>query len=279
MRNCSARSTTSSFFHDPQPAGILAFREKGSARWIWRCHIDTARPNPDIWEFLRGRLEPFDAAVFTMKQFVPPDLPVGRVEIYHQVREASQQDAGIHVFTNLTGIGNIEVNAFQRLSQLVVQKSIREGFGLVIAEALWKGTPVVAGKAGGISLQMADGVGGALVDGIDDCAQAIVALLRDPERARELAFGGRARVRKHFLLPRLLLNEVELMRELASGRRPLPLEHRDPVCGMAVAADEPAPEERAGETTYRFCSEACRSQFARHPRHYAVARTPMVTHE
>ena len=76
-------------------------------------------------------------------------------------------------------MGNIEVNAFQRLSSVVLQKSIREGFGLVISEALWKGTPVVAGRAGGIPLQMADGAGGVLVDSIDEAAEAMVRLVRD----------------------------------------------------------------------------------------------------
>ena len=70
-------------------------------------------------------------------------------EVYRQVRAASESDPLIHIFTNLTGVGNIEVNAFQRLSSVIVQKSIREGFGLVVSEALWKGTPVVAGRAGG----------------------------------------------------------------------------------------------------------------------------------
>jgi trehalose synthase len=342
------------FLHDPQPAGILPFRGKGSAQWIWRCHIDTAQPNPNIWKFLRGYLDAFDAAVFTMEQFVPPDLPIERVEvmppaidplspknlpladstaravlewigveldrplvtqvsrfdswkdplgvieayrlareevpslqlalvgsmalddpegweIYRQVRDASLQDGGIHVFTNLTGVGNIEVNAFQRLSQVVIQKSIREGFGLVVSEALWKGTPVVAGNAGGIPLQMADGAGGVLVGTVEECATAIVGLLHDRDRARDLARKGRERVREHFLLPRLLLNEVSLMQALAAGRHLLPPEHRDPVCGMAVAAQDAALEARFEGMTYRFCSETCRSQFVRDPRHYAAA--------
>ena len=89
----------------------------------------------------------------------------------------------MHVFTNLVGVGNVEVNAFQALSKIVIQKSLREGFGLVVAEALWKGTPVVAGRAGGIPLQMADGTGGMLVDSVEECARAMVALLRDPSRA------------------------------------------------------------------------------------------------
>jgi trehalose synthase len=343
------------FLHDPQPAGILSLRGKGNARWIWRCHIDTSQPNPSVWAFLHDYLKPFDAAVFTMEAFVPPDFPIARVEImppaidplspknmpladatargvlewigveldrplitqvsrfdpwkdplgviaayrlareevpalqlalvgsmalddpegwdvYRQVREASQSDPGIHVFTNLTGVGNIEVNAFQRLSQVAVQKSIREGFGLVVSEALWKDTPVVAGNAGGIPLQMADGAGGVLVQTVGECAKAVVALLRDPEHARDLARKGRERVREHFLLPRLLLNELELMQELAAGRPIVPVEHRDPVCGMSVSVDGAAPEARFAEATYRFCSDACREQFLRDPAHY-VART------
>ena len=69
-------------------------------------------------------------------------------------------------------------------------------------------TPMVAGKAGGIPLQMADGTGGLLVDGVEECAKALVALLKDPEHARELARRGRERVREHFLLPRLVLNTM-----------------------------------------------------------------------
>lgn len=339
------------FLHDPQPAGILALRGKGSARWIWRCHIDTSQPNPGIWAFLHDALEPFDAAVFTMEQFVPRDFPIARVEIippaidplspknmpladatargvlewigveldrplvsqvsrfdpwkdplgviaayrlartevpglqlalvgsmalddpegwdvYRQVREASQSDPGIHVFTNLTGVGNIEVNAFQRLSQVAIQKSIREGFGLVVSEALWKGTPVVAGNAGGIPLQMADGAGGVLVENVDECGKALVALLNDPERARDLAQKGRARVREHFLLPRLLLNELQLMQELAAGRPVVPAQHRDPVCGMSVGTGDAVPEARFEDAMYRFCSEGCRRQFLRDPSHY-----------
>src|SRR5690606_10512183 len=124
-------------------------------------------------------------------------------DIYQQLEAIRQTDPLIHVFTNLTGVGNIEVNAFQRLSKVIVQKSIREGFGLVVSEALWKGTPVVAGRAGGIPLQMSDGVGGILVESVAECADGIMRLLRDRELGRQLGESGRERVREHFLLPRL----------------------------------------------------------------------------
>lgn len=137
-------------------------------------------------------------------------------EVYRQIREEARSDPLIHVFSNLTGVSNVEVNAFQRLSNVVVQKSVREGFGLVVSEALWKGTPVVAGRAGGIPLQMAGGVGGFLVESVEECAAAIVRLLREPGKAHELAEQGRQRVRERFLLPRLLRDEVLLLQRLAS---------------------------------------------------------------
>jgi len=122
-------------------------------------------------------------------------------------------------------VGNVEVNAFQRHSDVVVQKSIREGFGLVVSESMWKGTPVVAGRAGGIPLQMADGAGGLLVDSVEECAESLLRLLRDRALAQELGWAGRERVREHFLLPRLLLDELRLLSELggrSSSRWPMP---------------------------------------------------------
>ena len=138
-------------------------------------------------------------------------------DIYREVSDAAQHDPLIHIYTNLTGVSNVEVNAFQRLSDVVVQKSIREGFGLAVSEALWKGTPVVAGRAGGIPMQMPDGVGGMLVDDTEGCARAMLELLGDAELAAERARAGREHVREHFLLPRLLMEELRLLRTLDAG--------------------------------------------------------------
>ena len=135
-------------------------------------------------------------------------------DVYRQITQAAEADPRIYLFTNLSGVGNIEVNAFQRRSRVVIQKSIREGFGLVVSEALWKGTPVVAGRAGGIPLQMADGVGGILVESVDECAKGLITLFQHPDRAADLAARGRERVREYFLLPRLLLDELALMKAL-----------------------------------------------------------------
>jgi trehalose synthase len=194
-------------------------------------------------------------------------------DVYREITEETGDDPLIHVFTNLTGVGNVEVNAFQRVSDVVVQKSIREGFGLVVSEAMWKGTPVIAARAGGIPLQMADGAGGILVDSIESCGEAIVKLLRDHETARALGTSGRERVRRHFLLPRLLLNELLLVEELMAGvEAPIAVAvagvDTDPVCGMVVEVDTGAPRERWGGREYVFCSKACLLGFQRRPRHY-----------
>jgi trehalose synthase len=344
------------FVHDPQPVALPHLRGKGSARWIWRCHIDTGAPNEDAWRFLRPFLDDFDAAVFTMREFVPKDFPIPRVEIippaidplnpknielpdslarqllswigvrtdrplvtqvarfdpwkdplgvieayrlarreipglrlalvgsmalddpeawdvYRRIQTELASDRLARTFTNLTGVGDVYVNAFQRLSDVIVQKSIREGFGLVVSEALWKGTPVVAGRAGGIPLQMADGVGGVLVDDVEGCAAAIVTLLSDPNRARPLGASGKRRVQERFLMPRLVLNELRLMAELA-GSMPLIrtaewYRKRDPVCGMALPGEPKVRGEFAG-VEYRFCSESCKARFSEEPTRYAL---------
>jgi trehalose synthase len=220
------------------------------------------------------------AAVRMARQEVP-DLQLALVgsmatddpegwDMYRQIRGAIAGDKQTHVFTNLVGVGNVEVNAFQALSKVVIQKSLREGFGLVVAEALWKGTPVVAGSAGGIPLQMADDTGGVLVDSVEACADALVSLLRDEPRARALGASGRERVRRHFLTPRLVLDELSLMRRLSAGtvagRAFGWLSRRDPVCGMAI--------QRAEETlavegvTLGFCSRQCREKFVAGPERY-----------
>jgi trehalose synthase len=338
--------------HDPQPLALLQLHGKGSAAWIWRCHIDTSEPNPQIWGFLRPYLAGYDAAVFTLGGFVPPDFPIGRVEIippaidpespknlelgpglaqrvlqwigveadaplvtqvsrfdlwkdplgviaayrlvkpevpnlqlalvgsmalddpegwevYRQIQEAAKTDPSIHIFTNLTGVGNVEVNAFQRLSSVVIQKSIREGFGLVVSEALWKGTPVVAGRAGGIPLQLQNGAGGFLVETVEATAERTLWLLQHPDEAGALAARGRELVQARFLLTRLIADELRLYASLL-GARPLAVaegvevglvgEVRDPVCGMRVDPARGLSVEHQSRS-FSFCSESCRNQF------------------
>jgi trehalose synthase len=283
--------------HDPQPAALPYFTDYFGTKWIWRCHIDTSQPYPEVWNFLHPFLQGYDMAVFTMPEFVPSDFSGPRIEfvppaidpispknqaipkyicrevvrefgidlsrplmiqvarfdpwkdpqgvieayrlvkqeipkiqlvlvgamaeddpegwkIYKAIRNEQDNDPDLHIFSNLTGVGAHEVNCFQRVADIVIQKSIREGFGLVVSEALWKGTPVVAGNTGGIPLQMRNGVGGFLVDSVDECADRVTYLLAHSDEAESITRCGWERVRDNFLVTRLLLDELRLIKSL-----------------------------------------------------------------
>lgn len=105
----------------------------------------------------------------------------------------------------------MEVNAFQRGADIVIQKSLREGFGLVVSEALWKGRPVVAGRAGGIPMQFPPGYGDYLVSDVEECARRVLELLEDSEERKAFGKAGQEKVRKEFLLPRLMRDELKLI--------------------------------------------------------------------
>ena len=115
-------------------------------------------------------------------------------------------DPDVYILSNLNNIGSVEVNAFQVVSAAVIQKSIREGFGLTVTEALWKTRPMVASHVGGIVAQVQDGETGWLVDPTspEECARACLEILGDPSAARQRALRGKEYVRRNFLMPRLL---------------------------------------------------------------------------
>ena len=106
------------------------------------------------------------------------------------------------------------VKAIQTHSDVILQKSLREGFGLTVSEALWSGTPVIGGRAGGIPLQVVDGRTGILVSSEEECADAIVDLVTDRARAKKMGEAGRDHVRQRFLLPRLIHDELDLWHAL-----------------------------------------------------------------
>jgi trehalose synthase len=136
-------------------------------------------------------------------------------EMYGKIVAEIRGDDDIHVLTNLIGVGDMEVSAFQTSSNVVVQKSIREGFGLGVSETMWKGTPVVANRSGGIPLQMEGDVGGFLVDDTEECARRMLFLLNNRDEARRRGLAGRERVRQRFLITRLLADELRLLASLA----------------------------------------------------------------
>jgi trehalose synthase len=126
----------------------------------------------------------------------------------------ADEDPDIHILSNFNNVGNVEVNAFQTHSDVVMQKSIREGFGLTVSEAIWKARPVVAGNVGGIPLQIEDGVTGFLVSSVDQCAERTCDLLGDHELGTGLGRRGKEHVRKHFLMPRYLRDYLRIFNEM-----------------------------------------------------------------
>lgn len=283
--------------HDPQPLAILNYRQEKKGKWIWRFHIDPTNTQEKIWQFIRPFIEKYDAAIFTLKEYVKDDLklknitiippaidplspknmdlgqeeienivtkykidlnrpiitqvsrfdpwkdPLGVIDMYRIVKKEVKdvqlvliasmadddpegweyyektarhagEDYDIHLLSNLNRVGNLEVNAFQRASDVIIQKSLREGFGLVITEALWKGKPVVAANVGGIPLQVDNRRTGFLVGDISECAERVIHLLEDSEIANKMGTSGKEYVRKNFLITRLLKDYLNLFNSL-----------------------------------------------------------------
>lgn len=287
--------------HDPQPAGILAMLDRPRVgKWIWRCHIDLTDAQPAAWNFLRPYLAPYDAAIFSMPEYVKPDLagpevfvippsidplspknmalprdmvreivrrynvdadrpllvqvsrfdpwkdPLGVIDAYRIVKREIPDvqlallagmatddpegwawyekvaryaglDEDLEILSNLNGIGNTEVNAFQRAADVCIQKSLREGFGLTVSEALYKGRPTIGGNVGGIRIQIQDGETGFLVDSVAECADRCLQLLRDPALGERLGAAGHAYVRDHFLSTADLREHLQLFQSVATS--------------------------------------------------------------
>jgi trehalose synthase len=157
------------------------------------------------------------------------DDPEGAA-VLEDVRRFAGQDPDIHILADaeLTTdrVSNaLHVNALQRLSNVILQKSVREGFGLTVSEAMWKGTAVIGGDCGGIRIQIRDGETGFLVSDVRTCAERLLHLLTHPEDARRMGVRARESVRERFLMPRLLADYLSLFEEMLSpGRDEVPAE-------------------------------------------------------
>lgn len=204
-------------------------------------------PDSVVAKYLRRHGIPTDKPIITqVSRFDRWKDPEGVIEVFKRVREqvdcrlvmagnmATDDPEGTALYVKtrkragaladsgdvrfVLGATDIEINALQRISSVVLQKSIREGFGLTVAEALWKETPVVAGAVGGIPLQLADGEGGFLVDpeDYDECADRVVYLLKHPDEASEMARLGKERVRRDYLTTRLLGHWLAIIDELCA---------------------------------------------------------------
>ena len=173
----------------------------------------------DRWKDPEGVIQAFNIA----RQQVPATLVLlGNVatddpegwEFFHRTYEYAADDPDIKILNNLNNVGAIEVNAFQSQADVVIQKSIREGFGLTVTEALWKARPTIAGNVGGIPLQIEDGVSGYLISTPEETARRTIEILRDPELAKRLGRTGKERARERFLTPRLLRDWLRVFTDL-----------------------------------------------------------------
>jgi trehalose synthase len=141
--------------------------------------------------------------------------------IYKDVLRHAGRDPDLVILSNLDGVGSLEVNALQRSSEVVLQKSLREGFGLTVSEALWKGVPVVGGRVGGIPMQIGQNECGRLVSSVEEATSACLELLGDVELRRTLGAAGHERVRRLFLSTRNLREYLALFTALRNGDREL----------------------------------------------------------
>jgi trehalose synthase len=128
------------------------------------------------------------------------DDPEG-MKVLEEVKEAAHGDNDIHILF-LPPSSDIEINALQRASTVILQKSLKEGFGLTVAEALWKGKPVIAGAVGGIPLQIKHQYSGILTYTIDGTAFYLKQLLNEPVFAKELGLNGKNHIKENFLITR-----------------------------------------------------------------------------
>jgi trehalose synthase len=274
--------------HDPQPLPLIEHYQK-KCPWLWRCHLDLSRPEPETWKYLRRWIDKYDAVILSCSEFaqemrpsqrvmmpaidpftiknrelsereiderlahyeIPTDLPLvvqvsrfdpwkdpkGVVEAFSLARKqidarlvllgnfATDDPEGEEIFHSLcasrdervqiltSGDDTALVNALQTRAAVVLQKSLREGFGLTVAEAMWKGTPVIGGNVGGIRYQIEDSVNGFLISSVEEAAKRMVELVNDMELRDEMGRKARESVRKNFLLTRYLEQHLDLFGE------------------------------------------------------------------
>lgn len=211
---------------DPLAPKNMALSPEDAAYIVDQFGIDVERPvltqvsRFDPWKDPLGVID----AYRIVKRSVPEiqlalvgsmahDDPEGW-DYYNRTVAYADSDPDIFILSNLNNVGSVEVNAFQVHSAAVIQKSIREGFGLTVSEALWKARPTVGGRVGGIVVQIEDGRTGWLVSSPEECAQACIEILADPVAARGRALLGKEHVRRHFLTPRLLRDWLALFNRM-----------------------------------------------------------------
>jgi trehalose synthase len=214
---------------DPLAPKNMALSSEDAAYIVDQFGIEVGRPlvtqisRFDPWKDPVGVIEAWrlvrtdhDDVQLALVGSMAHDDPEGW-DYYNRTVEAAAGDPDIYILSNLNNVGSIEVNAFQVHSSALVQKSVREGFGLTVTEGLWKAKPMVAGRVGGIVDQIKDGETGYLVDSVELCAERCSSILTDPQHARAMALKGKEHVRRNFLTPRLLRDWLALFNRLAGN--------------------------------------------------------------
>ena len=211
---------------DPLSPKNMAFSPEDAAFVCRQFGIDVDRPlitqvsRFDPWKDPIGVIDAYrqvtekvPEAQLAMVGSMATDDPEG-MEYFQKTFEYADGDEDIKILSNLNNVGAIEVNAFQSQSDICLQKSIREGFGLTVTEALWKGRPTIAGNVGGIPLQIEDGISGYLVNSPAECAERCLEILEDPGLGKQLGREGKEHARRQFLTPRLLRDWLKLFSDL-----------------------------------------------------------------
>ncbi|ASJ01123.1 trehalose synthase [Thermococcus gorgonarius] len=208
---------------DPLSEKNMELEEKEVLKILERFDVDPDRPiltqvaRFDPWKGVFDAIDVYRK----VKEKVPDvqlllvgvmahDDPEGWVYFEKTLRKIGE-DYDVKVLTNLNGVHAREVNAFQRASDVILQMSIREGFGLTVTEAMWKGRPVIGRSVGGIKLQIVDGKTGFLVKSVEEAAEKALYLLRHPDVANEMGANGRERVRENFIITRHLERYLDLL--------------------------------------------------------------------
>jgi len=144
---------------------------------------------------------------------MPMDDPDGLIYLEKICRRIGE-DPNVFILTDYKGVRALEVNAFQRATTVALQMSLREGFGLSVTEALWKKVPVVARPAGGIKLQVIDGVTGYLARDVNEAARYVVHLIRNPKVREELGENGHRHVKENFIITKHLENYLKIFSDV-----------------------------------------------------------------
>ncbi|MEX0785641.1 MAG: glycosyltransferase [Dehalococcoidia bacterium] len=167
----------------------------------------------DVANLVRRETPGLQLALIAMN---PPQDPAS-ISYFGDAVRKSMDYPDVHILRGVSEVGNVEANAFQRASNVVIQKGLRRGFGIWISDAQWKNRPVVTAKSGGLEQQVIDGETGFFANTTDDFAGRVSQLLNDREVAERLGRAGHKHVAENFLLTRFLADELRFLTQLTGA--------------------------------------------------------------